>query len=168
MLKLSARCKHELQDILSHSSDGILVRRAQMLLWLSEGVSNINVAKRMNRTRQSVYELVWRFEERKELSIFERLSDESGRGRKPTLKIQVKWHLSRLLMQNPETLGYRTTCWTVPMMRTQLDKLMDSSISPDTIRSALKDLRYSYKRPRFVLSRQSKTWRKAKGGFVEA
>ena len=167
-IKISGHGKRELTRIVGHSTDGALVRRAQVLLWLSEGVSNIEVARRVNRTRQAVYELAWRFEERRGGTIAERLSDEAGRGRKPIIKTRVKKRLGQLLATNPEIYGYRTTCWTVPMMQVQLEKTLAQSVSPDTIRQSLKELRFSYKRPRFVLSRQSKTWRNAKGGFVKA
>lgn len=167
-LKVSVYCKRQLRDIVQKSPDGKLVRRAQMLLWLSDGVSKAEVANRMRITRQAVYVLVWRFEQRHDLPVVERLEDSDGRGRSAELRNAVKERLGIMFRTNPETYGYRTTCWTIPMLRTQLKAVLKRSMSDDTIRRALKDMNFSYKRPRFVLSRQSPTWRNAKGGFVEA
>jgi transposase len=139
-----------------------------MLLWLIEGVSTSEVARRMSLSRQAVHGVVRRYEERKGLPIVQRLADAAGRGRKALLKNTVKDQLQRLLVKDPQVFGYRTTCWTVPMIRTQLGQHGGDIVSNDTIRRALKELGYSYKRPRFVLSRQSKNWRQAKGGFEEA
>jgi transposase len=167
-LRVSGYCRRQLRDIVHKSPDGKLVRRAQMLLWLADGVGKTEVAKRMKISRQAIYELVWRFEQRHALQILERLEDGDGRGRSPELRDAVKERLSTMLPTNPETFGYRTTCWTIPMLRTQLRVVLKRTMSDDTIRRALKDMDFSYKRPRFVLSRQSPTWRNAKGGFVKA
>ena len=167
-LKLSGHGKRQLREVMQRSPDGKLVRRAQMLLWLADGIGNKEVADRMQVSRQSVYELAWRFEQRCELLILERLKDEVGRGRPAYLRKAVKDKLQGMITTNPETFGYRTTCWTVPMMKTQLRFALKENMSVDTIRRALKEMRFSYKRPRFVLSRQSPTWRNAKGGFAEA
>ncbi len=64
---------------------------------------------------------------------------------------------SRLIYQRGEAA-------TVPMLKAQIDKTTKMDASPDLIRRALKRLRWRYKRPRFVLSRRSPTWRQAKGG----
>jgi len=165
---MSGHSKRQLREVMRQSPDGRLVRRAQMLLWLTDGVSKAEVASRMQVSRQAVYELVWRFEQRHRLPVLERLKDEGGRGRPANLKNAVKDGLQITLATNPETYGYRTTCWTVPMMKTQLAAGLKEKVSVDTIRRALKDINYSYKRPRFVLSRQSPTWRQAKGGFAQA
>lgn len=167
-LRVSGHCKRQLRCIVQKSPDGKLVRRAQVLLWLADGVSKAEVARRMQISRQAVYELTWRFEQRRALPILERLEDGDGRGRSADLRDAVKEKLRIMLPTNPETYGYRTTCWTTPMLRTQLKAVLKRTMSDDTIRRALKDMDFSYKRPRFVLSRQSPTWRNAKGGFVEA
>jgi hypothetical protein len=50
------------------------------------------------------------------------------------------------------------------MLRRQAEKRLRHFLSPDTVRRALRQMRYRYKRPRLVLAERAPHWRQAKGG----
>jgi transposase len=63
----------------------------------------------------------------------------------------------------PADFGYRHTSWTTELLIEQLGR-EGITASDSTVRRALHEAGYRWKRPRFVLSRRSPTWRQAKGG----
>jgi transposase len=54
------------------------------------------------------------------------------------------------------------------MLRKQIEQKHQLGVSDDTVQRALADLRYSCKRPRYVLARRDPQWQQAKGGFNKA
>jgi transposase len=144
------------------------VRRAQGLLWLAQGEEVSEVAKRLGVSRQMLYVLVERYEQRKKLPVDERLLDSEHSGRPAHKRELVRGELGRLLFQAPADYGYRGQCWTVGMLRKQIEQKHQMAISDDTVQRALTDLGYSCKRPRYVLARRDTQWRQAKGGFNKA
>jgi transposase len=126
------------------------------------------VARRVRLTRQAIYSLARRYAERQGCPIAARVSDAPRSGRPGTKLAHVLAVLAPLLGQSPQVYGYRASCWTVPMLQAQIQRQTHEAASDDLIRRGLKQLRYRYKRPRFVLSRRSPTWRQAKGGSKPA
>jgi len=164
IVKLNAHARKALEHVIETGSRGRDVRRAQALLWLSQGVPVSEVAQRIRLTRQALYVLVQRYHERHEQPVVQRIEDVARSGRPATKMMRVLKAIESLLAKSPQDYGYRAACWTVPMLKAQIDKKTQMEASPDLIRRALKRLHYRYKRPRFVLSRRSPTWRQAKGG----
>lgn len=60
--------------------------------------------------------------------------------------------LERLLGENPQVRGHRAAGWTVPLLRTEL-AAAGYRVSSKTIRRALHQLDYRWKRPKYVLGR---------------
>jgi transposase len=60
--------------------------------------------------------------------------------------------LTTLLATDPQTQGHRASGWTVPLLRTELERA-GYGVSPKTIRRALQRLGYRWKRPQYVLGR---------------
>lgn len=164
IVRLSARACEQLERVIRTGHCGREVRRAQALIWLHEGVAVSEVARRTRLSRQALYTLVGRYESQLERAVAERVRDAERSGRPATRRNRVLRVLEPLLQQSPQQYGHRAACWTVPMLRGQLAHQKQLTASDDTIRRALKRLRHRYKRPRFVLSRRSPTWRQAKGG----
>lgn len=164
IVRLTARARRELEQVVEMGRVGREVRRAQALLWLNAGVPLAEVARRTRLTRQAVYGVVQRFQQRTDQPVVERIVDAQRSGRPGTKMTSVQSALEVLLKELPQAYGYRASCWTVPMLKIEIDKKTKMTTSPDLIRRALKRMRYRYKRPRFVLSRRSPTWRQAKGG----
>ena len=72
---LSARARAALEAVARSSEQGRVVRRAQGLLWLDQGEDVSEVAKRLGVSRQMLYVLVERYEQRKKLPVRERIMD---------------------------------------------------------------------------------------------
>ncbi len=163
--QLSSRARETLRAVVSGNHHGRMVRRAQGLLWLDESERVEEVARRLGVSRQMVYALVERYEGRKALPVVERIDDREHPGRPAQKRDVVKAELEGLLPQPPARYGYPGQYWTVGMLRIQVEKKHLIQVSEDTVQRALHDLRYSCKRPRYVLARREAQWRQAKGGF---
>jgi transposase len=138
------------------------------LLWLDQGEDVSKVAERLGVSRQMLYVLVERYEKRKHLSVCERIKDSEHSGRPGHKRELAMSELKLMLLQSPADYGYRGQCWTVGMLRKQVEQKHQVAISDDTVQRALHDLRYSCKRPRYILARRQAQWRQAKGGFNKA
>lgn len=150
------------------NADGRLVRRAQALLWLGDGECVSHVAQRLQVSRQAVYDLVARFQERAGLPMRERLQDQPHPGRPATARAAVSQTVQELLPQPPADFGYRAQDWTVGMLRAQVVRRGGGAVSTTTVTRALHDAGYRYKRPRYVLVRRDPHWRQVKGGSSAA
>lgn len=164
ILHLASRAYRTLQEVIQSSSNARQVRRAQALVSLHEGESVQTVARRLRLSRQTIYDIVRRYEMRTHLPVVERICDQVHPGRPGIQRQQTQQIVQRLLQQAPAQYGYRTPVWTVPMLRHQVEQQLHHPVSPDTVRRALHQLRYRYKRPRLVLARRTPYWQQAKGG----
>ena len=109
-----------------------------------------------------IYNWVGRFLERTG-PIAERLTDSERGGRPDTLFQNLLERIPALLEMKPTDFGYRHAEWTVDLLQAHLRaERIDSSDS--SIRRALHESGYCWKRPRFVLRRRCETWRQSKGG----
>lgn len=84
-------------------------------------------------------------------------------GRSRELRDQVVARVGELMGRTPGDFGYRHTNWTTELLVEQLGR-EGTEASDSTVRRSLHEAGYRWKRPRFVLSRRSPTWRQAKGG----
>jgi transposase len=164
LLRLSSRAKGILQRIARSNADGRLVRRAQILLEVHADANIQQIAKRFGRSRQAIYKLVRRYQARRALPVAERMRDQPRPGRPGTKRERTVAIVRELLAQSPSRYHYRSPVWTVPMLRCQVQRRLRGSVHARTIRRALHQLRYRFKRPRLVFAQRSKTWRQAKGG----
>ena len=163
VLGLDATTRRRLEEIVKRPRSIHQLKRAQALLWADEGESITGVGERLRITRQSVHNWVNRISQRNG-SIAERLLDapRSGRPRdKAELADEV---IPKLLRSHPAEHGYRAGGWTNQLLRDYLCYHYQVKVSSYTIQEAIKRAGYRWKRPRYVLSRRSKTWRQAKGG----
>jgi transposase len=163
-IRLSWRARQALAHVAQTGSEARMVRRAQALLWRHQGESVQAVAQRLGLTRRAIDKIVARFRARADQSVVDRVADHPHTGRPADLRRQVAQVLAELLPQPPAKFGYRAFAWTTPMLRCQVERRLRATSSERTIRRALRDMRYRYKRPRYVLARRSPTWRQAKGG----
>ncbi len=164
LIRLAARARQTLQRLAHSSADARQVRRAQILLWLDGHISVTEVAKRIGCTRQAVYALVRRYYARQHLPVAERIQDQPRPGRPATKRERTRQVIQTLLAQRPSRYHYRSPVWTVPMLRTQVQRRLKCSVNARTVRRALHELRYRFKRPRYVFAQRPTTWRQAKGG----
>lgn len=145
-------------------SSAQVVRRAQALLWLANGESVDAVADRLNVVRQTIYNWQQQFVRRSAEPLPQRLRDEPRSGRPANkMAIALCW-LPRLLRCSPRAFGYRARSWTSGLLCKQIEQHSHIPIGLNTVRHALHQLRFRFKRPRYVLARRSLHWRQAKGG----
>lgn len=162
--QLSEAGRQKLGAIARTSPKGREVRRAQALLWLHQGEGVTTVAQRLGLSRQGIYNIVKRYQARAGEPVEQRVKDRPRSGRPASKREQTMATVSELLKQPPRRFGYRQLVWTTPLLQAQVERRLQQSVSQATVRRALHELRYGYKRPRYVLARRSDTWRQAKGG----
>lgn len=167
LVELSAVERRSLREIAKRARDARQVKRVQALLWLDEGESAEAVACRQRVSCQTVYNWVGTFQKRCDEPVAERLQDRPRPGRPPEKRQAVQAMVQEVIDKDPRQWGYRSSVWSTPLLRCHLDKACGVDASNRTIRRALRRLGYRYKRPRYVLSRRSPTWRQAKGGCSE-
>lgn len=164
LFRLSARARQILRRVACSNADAREVRRAHILLGL-DGHEKVPVlAQRFGRTRQAIYALVRRYQARYSQPVVERLRDQPRAGRPATKIEQTLAVLQTLLAEPPSRFHYRSPVWTVPMLRTQVQRRLQRPVHARTVRRALHRLRYRFKRPRLVFARRPPTWRQSKGG----
>jgi transposase len=163
-LMLTDKMRATLLELIAHTTDVRVLRRAYALAWLGDGESIPDVAERLHVSRQSVYNWLERFVTRRDLPFELRLSDAARSGRPITVQESIDPLLDAILDTDPRALGYRSTVWTVPLLVDYLAKQHQVSASPQSIRLALARLEIDWKRPRYRLARRAETWQQAKGG----
>jgi len=165
LIKLRPRQRATLEQVARNSSKGREVRRAQALLWLDQDETIQQVADRLGLSRQAVYDIRERYLSRTGEPTRSRIQDRPHSGRPASKRARVVQAVQELLAHKPQDYGYRSPFWTVPMLVAQASQRLGEAVGHDTVRRALRLLRRRYKRPRYVLSRRSATWRQAKGGL---
>lgn len=166
-LTLPPRERAELERLARHTDDADQLRRVNALLALADGMGASAVARTQRVGRSTLYEWLARFEghRRKDLHAATTTRTAPGRGR--DLRDRVVARVGELMGKAPRDFGYRHTNWTTELLLDRLGK-EEIQASDSTVRRALHEAGYRWKRPRFVLSRRSPTWRQAKGGSGRA
>ncbi len=160
--RLTSRDRAALEELVSGSKDVRQLKRAQALLALAAGDSVSAIARSLRVARNTIYNWVARFQERSG-PIGERLTDAERCGRPDDLFQNLLNRLPGLLGQKPTNFGYRHAEWTADLLCNHLQKEQIET-SENTLRRALHELGYRWKRPRFVPRRRAQTWRQSKGG----
>jgi transposase len=161
-LKLSPKERRSLEGVVAAPVDAQQLKRAQGVLAVADGERPTAIARRLQVSRETIYNWVTRWTERDEPPA-ERLCDRPRSGRPPTLRDQVSAEVPGLLETKPSAHGYRQAEWTTALLQGHL-AAQQIVASRDTIQQQLHRLGYRWKRPRFVLRRRSPTWKQAKGG----
>lgn len=163
LVQLTARDREALEHAARHSNDARETRRALALLDLADGNRPAQVAARYRVSRSTAYEWVARWNDAARPKAA-RLRDADRCGRPPEQRDAVAEVLAELMPSAPTEHGYRHPTWTVPLLVAHLARERQLTASETTVRRALHELGYRWKRPRFVLSRRDPNWRQAKGG----
>lgn len=165
-LRLSSGERRSLEGIVARPKEVKQLKRAQGLLAVADGEPVVQVARRLQVSRGTIYGWVHRFRERPE-ALPQRLSDRHRSGRPDNLFQHLLARIPRLLEASPGAFGYRHAEWTAGLLQARL-AAEGSHVSEGSVRRALHHLGYRWKRPRYVLSRRSPTWRQSKGGSSAA
>ncbi len=134
-------------------------RRMRAIELLAEGRKPEAVAEALGCARSSVYAWAKAWREMGLLGLQERPRS----GRKRSLQRRAELLLEELLQEgNPQSRGYRSSGWTVPMLRSELAK-SGYVVSERTVRRTLKRLGFRWKRPKYVLGRPDPDHESKKG-----
>jgi transposase len=153
-----------LQALNAHVCRGDEWRRAQALVWLTEGESVVEIAERLTVSRQSVYNWVQRFRQRDDQGLLQRLRDGERSGRPRTAKGIIDALIAEVIDRDPQALGYNATIWTVALLKHYLQDEHGIEVSDKSISRTMARLGIRWKRPRHQLALRPETWRQAKGG----
>ena len=126
---------------------------------LAEGRRPEAVAAALGCARSSVYawSKAWR-----EMGL-SGLQEGRRSGRKRSLEGRAELLLEELLKEgNPQSRGYRSSGWTVPLLKSELAK-GGYVVSERTVRRTLKRLGFRWKRPKYVLGRPDPDHESKKG-----
>jgi transposase len=164
---LSLSERRALEKQIHETKDAKVLKRAQALLWLTEGMAVPDIAKRLAVTRQTIYGWISFYRSQCNKSFIARLQDRPKAGRPARKSALVLQELDTLLQQSPRQYGYRHVDWTVPVLQQAMQDQHQIDVSTKTIRRCLKQRHYVWKRPRYTLARQSPTWAQEKGGSKE-
>lgn len=149
------------------TKDVKVLKRAQALLGLSEGLSVRAIAQRLGISRQTIYDWVSSYQNRRNQSFIHRLQDRPKPGRSPRKSTIILRELEALLRTSPKAYGFHHAGWTASLLGKALKREHDLDISTKTMRRCLHQAHYVWKRPRYALARQSPTWTQEKGGSRE-
>ena len=134
-------------------------RRMRAIELLAEGRRPQAVAAALGCARSSVYAWakVWR-----EMGL-SGLREGPHSGRKRSLERRAESLLEVLLEEgDPQRRGYRSSGWTIPMLKSELAKA-GYVVSERTVRRTLKRLGFRWKRPKYVLGRPDPDHESKKG-----
>jgi transposase len=166
-LVLTARERAELERLARSTADADQLRRVNALLALADGQGASAVARAQRIGRSTIYEWVDRFDEHRRRDLHAATTTRTAPGRARDLRDRVRDRVAELLELPPGRFGHRHTNWTTELLIGQLGR-EGIEASDSTVRRALHEAGYRWKRPRFALSRRSPTWRQSKGGSGEA
>jgi transposase len=136
-------------------------RRIEMLLWMAEGVSLCEAARRGHVDRASVARWRERYWAERDVAA---LTDRPRSGRPALVPELTNERLDAILAQDPRACGYQATGWTVPLLMHHLEHCHGWRLSDRTLRQRLHDGGYRWKRPRYVFSRTAPHLAQKKGG----
>jgi transposase len=148
-LRLTARQKRGLERQLHDARDARTYRRTLAVLEYSRGRPVAQIALMLSVTRQSVYNWIGAYAQRRDPSS---LLDQTRSGRPRLLTEELEALLFAFLQTTPDQLGYFARSWTVPLLQTQMQEATGQRLSAETIRRALHRQQFVWKRPRYVLA----------------
>jgi putative transposase len=163
-LTLTLSERRALEQKIQQTKDVKVLKRAQALLWLNQGMPVQEILRRLGVSRRTVYAWVSLYRKRRNRSIVDRLQDQPKSGRPSIKAILVMKVLPQLLEESPSQYGYNRANWTSTLLQRVLQCQYGANVSTRTIRRCLKNLDYVWRRPTYALLRQSPTWRQEKGG----
>jgi len=164
--RLSPQKRQQLKEIIHLDFNAARVRRAEVILWLADGETPTEIARRLGISRRTIYYWVDHFSSPGRRSLNDRLVDRLPPGRPSQKQKLARKILLRVLKHKPEKYGYPDFHWKTKRLQEHVQKEMGVEVSLDTIRLVLRRLPipWGFKRPRYTLFRRSPTWRQSKGG----
>src|SRR5215813_6203284 len=153
LLTLSPEACDALETLAAHTTDALLLRRAQALLGLHEGETVPEVAARLRVTRQAIDKWVTHCRMRRSPEIAARLAPGQRAGRPRTVHGVIAPLRLEVIDRDPRELGYHSTVWPAPLLYHDLREVHHRAVSRPRVRFAMARLGLRWKRPRHDLAR---------------
>ena len=157
--------RRRLQRALSQAKLARDYRRLEIGLWIAEGQSVAEAARRGRVDRSSAHRWRQRYLESHDPAA---LSDRPRSGRPVAAPQLTEALLATLLEQDPRTYGYCATGWTAPLLAQHLRQRHGMGLSERTLRHRLHDFGFGWKRPRYVFSHRAPHLPQKKGASCDA
>lgn len=168
LIKLNSKEVASLEKLATSTPDARQLKRAQALLWLTDGEGVKDVARLLRVKRQTVYNWIARFEARAGQTLEDRLADSPRTGRPPTALELIDPLIDEVIEKDPRDFGYRSTIWTAPLLQRYLSDEHQIEVCTKSVGLAIARVRIVWKRPRHTLALQAANWQQAKGGLNTA
>jgi len=136
--------EHEELKRMKRQEVGRVAIRAHIILLSSRGYSASRISEIHDVTGPMVYKWMDRFDEEGPSGLYDRERE----GRPPKITEEVEQEMKRLLEETPTERGENATRWTTDRMAEHLKRELGVDVHPETVREALKRLKYSWTRPR--------------------
>jgi transposase len=144
---------------------GRVAMRAHMVLLSVRDYSPSTIADLHGVSHPTVYKWIDRFDEEGPEGLYDRERE----GRPPILGEEAREEIERLLEGNPTEEGQNATRWTAPRIAEHLERELGIDVHEDTVRDTLKQMEYSWTRPRRKLPpTDPEAYRKRLQAIVEA
>ena len=117
--------------------------KALMVLMNAGGQSVADISSSLRRNPHTVRDWLKRYK----ASGLSGLSRKFSPGRPDKKRGKVKKRIKEILSSPPELYGYMDKVWSVPLIAHNVKESLKISVSNDTVKRALKNMGYTYKRP---------------------
>lgn len=158
---LTGHDRRKLRTALTAARVGRHARRLQAVLLVAQGYAVQRVAQMTVMSRQSVYNLLRRYQRRHNPAD---LLDRPRSGRPRTIPPETNQRMRAALKQSPHAFGYNANTWTSGMLGHHLQHSAGLTISPQTVRRRLRAMRWRWKRPRHSYKHPEPHKAQQKGG----
>lgn len=163
---LTSQEREALKRIASGPALTPIARRAQALVWLAEGRSIQEVARKLAVSRQTIYNWIDSLQQRRSgTDLATCLADKPRSGRPPCrvrvtplgIPTAIDPLLASAIAQDPRVFGYRSILWSVKLLRQYLYEIHKVKVSAANVRSALARLETRWQSTAIMNSGQSHT-----------
>jgi len=151
VLELTRSERSALKGALKTTRDRRHWVRVRGVLLAADGVPVAEIARDLGAGQSTVFGWLAHWREVRDPAA---LADAPRSGQPPVLKAAERARLEQLLGEQPETHGYKTVGWTVPLLAVHFAEVEHVPVSETTLRRVLHALGYRWKRPRYVLARR--------------
>ena len=162
--ELTRHDRRRLAKALELETQARVFRRIQAVLFVAEGVSVSEAARRVRADRSAVHRWIDWYLRRRDPAD---LADDQRSGRPARAERIDEVVLVDALERDPRAEGFLATTWTVPLLATYLSRVTSQTVSQRTLRRRLHELRFRWKRPRYVYTGQEPNLPQKKGQFFD-
>ena len=149
-IKLTEEKKKQLEHYRGQASSKNS-EKALMVIMSSEGKSSKEIARSLRRNPHTVRKWLKRYQQ----AGIKGLDRLYSPGRPSYLREEVKSIIEEVLEKSPTVFGYQDGLWTVVLMVHYMKKYKGVNVSEDTVERSLRDMEYTYKRPKISVSEKA-------------